>query len=101
MNLRRVWLALLALYTLLLVALSIDILFRIWDWRGRFESPLDVAALFYFEGVRTLTTVAGLALALWAVRRTAARAGLCELPFALLLATIAYTKLAAFRGFPG
>jgi hypothetical protein len=101
MNPRRVWLALLALYALLFVALSVDIMVRIWEWRGRFESPLDVAALFYFEGVRTFTTVAGVAIAVWAAQRTTARAGLRELPFALLLATIAYTKVAAFRGFPG
>ena len=101
MNPRRLWLALLALYALLFVALSVDIMARIWEWRGRFESPLDVAALFYFEGVRTFTTVAGLAIAVWAAQRTSHRAGLRELPFAVLLATIAYTKLAAFRGFPG
>ena len=101
MNLRRVWLALLALYALLFVALSIDIMVRIWEWRGRFESPLDAAALFYFEGVRTLTTVAGVAIAIWAARRTGVRDGLREVPFALLLGTIAYTKLVAFRGFPG
>lgn len=98
---RRVVTAMLAAYALLFIALSVDILFRVWDWRFRLESSLDVAALFYFEGMRTLTTLAGVGIALLASRRVRQRAGLQELPLAILLATIAYTKVVAFRGFPG
>ena len=98
---RRAIIALLALYALLFVGLSLDILERVWDWRARFESPLDVAALFYFEGMRALTTFAGVVIACAAAARARARPGLQELPVALLCGTIAYTKLVAFRGFPG
>lgn len=101
MRLRRALLALLALYALVFVALSNDIMVRVWDWRMRFESPLDAAVLLYFEGVRAATTTAGIAVALWAAARVRAHPHLRELPFAILLATIAYTKLVAYRGFPG
>jgi hypothetical protein len=101
MRRRSPLLAALITYGLLFVVLSIDIIVRVWNWRFRFESPLDVLALFYFEGTRTLITLAGLGVATLALARARRQPVLLWFGLGVAFATIAYTKAAGFDAFPG
>jgi hypothetical protein len=89
------------LYGLLFVALSIDIFARVWTWRFRFESPIDVVVLLYFEGSRTLITLAGLMVAATAMVRARHHDALRWLALGLAWTTVAYTKAVGFASFPG
>jgi hypothetical protein len=88
-------------YGLIFVALSIDVLARVWTSRFQFETPVDVAVLLYFEGTRALITVAGLVVATIAYLRARQHPALGWLGLGLAFATIAYTKAAGFDAFPG
>jgi hypothetical protein len=93
--------ALLLLFGLLFVAFSVDIMVRVWHWRGRFDTPVDAAVLLYFEGIRSITTAVGLGVAAFLAVRASKRPGLDWLAWAVALGSIAYTKVIAFRSFPG
>jgi hypothetical protein len=98
--------AMLLLYGLIFVLLSIDIMVRVWDWRFRFESPVDVIVLLYFEGSRALVTLAGLtvaAIAVWRADRHPSQPhpALSYLAVAAAFMTVAYTKAVAYDAFPG
>lgn len=88
-------------YVLLFVLLSGDVVARVWDWRWKFESPADVGALLWFEGLRTLTAAAGAVVALLVWRRATAHPAARWLALAVALATVSYAKAAAFGGLPG
>jgi hypothetical protein len=98
---RQLLLPALIAYALVFVALSIDIIVRIWDWRWKFESPLDVVALIFFEGIRSTVTLAGIGATVLCAHRARRHPALLSLALATIFATIAYTKVIAFRGFPG
>jgi hypothetical protein len=100
-GLRNAGLVVLGLYALIFVLLSIDIMVRVWGSRFHFDSPLDVLALLYLESVRTLVTLAGVTIAAVAAYRARQRPALVWFAAAVLFATVAYTKVMAFGGFPG
>jgi hypothetical protein len=93
--------ALLLLLGVVFVAFSVDIMVRVWHWRGRFDTPVDAAVLLYFEGIRSITTTAGLGVAAFLAVRARTRPALGWLAWAVALGSIAYTKVIAFRSFPG
>ncbi|MEX1182815.1 MAG: hypothetical protein WEF86_06240 [Gemmatimonadota bacterium] len=88
-------------HALIFVLLSADIMVRVWDWRGRFETPLDAAALLFFEGLRCVVTLTGIAMTVFILRRARSSPSLLRLAYALALTTIACTKLYGYDGFPG
>jgi hypothetical protein len=94
-------LATLSIYRLVFVALSVDVMVRIWGMRGKFESPMDVVTLLFIEGLRTLVTLGGVAVAWQAARQASRRAVPAALAFAVSFATIAYTKAMTYGAFPG
>jgi hypothetical protein len=98
---RTLLFAALLVYGLIFVALSIDVLARVWTSRFQFETPIDVVVLLYFEGTRALITVAGLVVATVAYLRARQHPALGWLGLGLAFATIAYTKAAGFDAFPG
>jgi hypothetical protein len=100
-SIRHVGLLLVMAYALLFVAISVDIMVRVWDWRFRFETPLDVLAILYFESIRTLLTVAGVTIAGLAAWRSRRRPALLYLGLAVAFSTVAYTKAMGFGVFPG
>jgi hypothetical protein len=94
-------LAVLLLYGLLFVALSVDIIVRVWGTRFGFQTPVDAVALIWFEAMRALVTLAGLAIAAVAAARARWHPALLHLAFGLAFASIAYTKAMALAWFPG
>jgi hypothetical protein len=98
---RHVGIAVLVLYALIFVALSIDIMVRVWALRFSFDSPIDVVVLLYFESVRSLVTVAGLGIVGLAAFRGRQQPALRHFAAAVAFATIAYTKAMGFAAFPG
>lgn len=88
-------------YAAIFAVLSVDVAVRVWDWRARFESAGDVVMLLYLEGIRTLVTLGGITLAAAAMRRARGAPALASLSLAIAFGTVFYTKIIAFRGFPG
>lgn len=88
-------------YAAMFVVLSVDAAVRVWDWRAKFEAVTDVAVLLHLEATRTLVTLAGIALAIAAMRRASRMPALASLALSIAFATIFYTKVIAFRGFAG
>jgi len=100
-NAKTAALAFLTIYRLVFVGLSIDVMVRIWGMRDRFESPRDVVLLLFIEGLRTLVTLGGIAVAWQAARRASKGMVPAALAFAISFATIAYTKAMTYGAFPG
>ena len=82
------------------VVLSVDVIVRVWQMRGRLGSGADAAVLLSYESARALTTSLALALGIAAGRR-AATAGERALTLLLFFLAVWYTKSFAFEGFPG
>lgn len=82
------------------VVLSVDVIVRIWQMRGRLGSGVDAAVLLSYESARALTTSLALALGVAAARR-AGSAGERALTLLLFFLALWYTKSFAFEGFPG
>jgi hypothetical protein len=98
---RSAALATLLLFVLLFVGISVDLVVRVLEERASFESPHDVVFLLYMEGLREVVTLAGIVLAVLAAARARVAPAFGVLAFGLGFATLAYTKLIGFGGFPG
>jgi hypothetical protein len=92
---------LLIVYGLIFAGLSLDVMARVWEWRFRFESPVDAAVLLYFEAARTFVIIGGLIVATIAFLRSARRPALGWLGLGIALLAIAYGKVSGFDAFPG
>lgn len=88
-------------YCAVFVLLSIDLLVRVWSVRAQFPRPGDVAAIFFFELSRSVVTAAAVSVGLWLTWRRAREPAMRALAVTLGFATLAFTKAAAFRAFPG
>jgi hypothetical protein len=98
---RSAALATLLLFALVFVALSIDLMARVWHERAGFETPFDAVFLLYMEALRSLVTLLGVAIALLVATRAGTRAAFGGLAFGVGFATLAYTKLIGFAGAAG
>lgn len=92
---------LLIVYALIFAGLALDVMARVWEWRFRFESPVDAAVLLYFEGIRTFVIIGALIVATVAFLRAGRHPALGWLGLGVALLAVAYGKASGFNAFPG
>jgi hypothetical protein len=97
----RVAVAALVAYGAVFALLGVDTAFRVWLTRSAFDSPLDVAFIIVYEGMRVLTVGLAVVLALILGWRGARRPAAVLTSVLLVMLAVAFAKATAYSGFPG
>ncbi|CAN5643996.1 hypothetical protein BH23GEM9_BH23GEM9_07040 [soil metagenome] len=89
---RKAAFAVVLLYGLVFLALSIDVMARVVDWRTKFEAATDFIVLLYFEGMRALIVASGIAVAILAMQGGRRHPALRWLSLGVGLLTVSVAK---------